>query len=313
MGWLRMLFAAAAALTGAAAAAQVPPDPDAVLVEELVVVARDYGPAWWRVSDADTTVYVLGVPSTAPKHMAWDQSVFERRLAGANRVMLPPAGMKVKLAGAPGALISLVRLRSRGPFEAGLAPPQRARFASVRARLGQPPERYRTSNALAAGLLLITDYRHAAQLTDTDPTKLIRLLAQRAGVKVEQKSYDLGPLLGAVARTPASAGAACLEDALQEVERGPGATLAAARAWGAGDVPGALTTERSYERCLAAAPGALALDARVKADQAGAIARALAAPGHAIAVVQLRPLLSQGGVLDRLRARGFTVKTPGEE
>jgi hypothetical protein len=30
-------------------------------------------------------------------------------------------------------------------------------------------------------------------------------------------------------------------------------------------------------------------------------------------VVQLRPLLSQGGVLDRLRSQGFTVKTPGEE
>jgi hypothetical protein len=31
-----------------------------------------------------------------------------------------------------------------------------------------------------------------------------------------------------------------------------------------------------------------------------------------VAVVQLRPLLSQGGVLDRLRAQGLEVKTPGD-
>jgi hypothetical protein len=29
--------------------------------------------------------------------------------------------------------------------------------------------------------------------------------------------------------------------------------------------------------------------------------------------VQLRPLLAQGGVLDRLRGAGYVVKTPGEE
>ncbi len=48
-------------------------------------------------------------------------------------------------------------------------------------------------------------------------------------------------------------------------------------------------------------------------DQVTAIEAALKTPGHAIAVVPLRPLLSQGGVLDRLRAAGFKVTTPGED
>jgi hypothetical protein len=60
-------------------------------------------------------------------------------------------------------------------------------------------------------------------------------------------------------------------------------------------------------------PGAQAFDAKVKADQVAAIEQALRKPGHAIAVVPLRPLLAQGGVLDQLRAKGFTVTTPGEE
>ena len=80
----------AALVVAAPAGAQVPltptgpaADPDSVLVEELVVTALEPGPAWWRVKDADTTVYVLGVPSLAPKRMQWDRTVFERRLAGA--------------------------------------------------------------------------------------------------------------------------------------------------------------------------------------------------------------------------------------
>jgi len=84
-------------------------------------------------------------------------------------------------------------------------------------------------------------------------------------------------------------------------------------AWAKGDTPGALANERTYERCIALVPGAAAFDARTKADQVSDIERALARPGHAIAVVPLRPLLAQGGVLDQLRAKGFEVKTPGEE
>ena len=90
-------------------------------------------------------------------------------------------------------------------------------------------------------------------------------------------------------------------------------TREAARAWAAGDVRGALANERTYERCIALVSGAEAFDARAKADDVADIVRALGKPGHAIAVVPLRPLLAQGGVLEQLRAKGFTVTTPGEE
>jgi hypothetical protein len=310
----------AIALIAAPAAAQAPAkpdsnDPDAVLVEELVVMGRLPGPAWWRVQTADgaSTVYVLGAPSLAPKHMAWDQGVFQRRLAGAHEVILPFSGPRVHLMGAPGAFFGYLRLRSSRPFEESLDPATRARFAAARARVGQPADRYKLNNALAAALELLNDYRDHEGLTTTDPSKLIKLLAQRAKVPVKQKAYDLGPLIGAASRTPAAAARACLDDALAVVEAGPGGIHAAAKAWAGGDTLGALGAERSYEKCLAAAPGALAFDARTKADEVEAIEDALKTPGHAIAVVQLRPLLAQGGVLDRLRGAGYVVKTPGEE
>ena len=311
----------AAMALAAPAAGQVPltptapavNDPDAVLVEELVVTGRLPGPAWWTVSNGATTVYVLGAPSLAPKHMQWDRGLFERRLAGANVVILPFQDVRVRFTGAIGAAFNFLRLRGGGPFEATLDPATRARFVAVRTRLGEPAQHYDTRNPLAAGLVLATDYREKSGLTTSDPTKLIKLLAGRAHVPVSQKSYDLGPVMGAIIRTPPAAGRACFDEVLAQAEAGPGVTLAAARAWAQGDVRGALANERTYERCIALVPGAQAFDSRVKADVVAQIGQALAKPGHAIAVVPLRPLLAQGGVLDQLRAKGLTVTTPGEE
>lgn len=316
LGTLVMAF-----LVAAPAGAQValnparpdPNDPDATVVEELVVTARLPGPAWWRVSDGDTTVYVLGAPSVAPKRQEWDRQWFERRLEGANVVILPFNGLKVRLMGAPGAAFSYLRLKSSRPFEDSLDGAAKARFMAARTKLGEPADHYKTSHPLAAGLMLTNDYRDKEGLTTTDPTKLVKYLAQRKKVRIIQRAYDLGPLLGAVARTSKSAGSACLDEVLREVEAGPGGVRAASRAWANGDVAGALGAERSYERCIAVTPGALAFDAKVKGDLIADIEGALKTPGHAIAVAPLRTLLAQGGVLDRLRAAGYTVKTPGEE
>lgn len=290
-----------------------PDDPDAVIVSELVVVAREKGPAWWTVTNGTSTVYVLGVPSIAPKHMQWDRTGFDKRLAGANVVILPFQDVRVRFTNSLGAAWNYLRLRSSTPFEERLDPATRAAFVDARTRVGQPARRYATNNPLAAALLLITDYRNRFNLTNTDPIKLIKGLTQQAHVPIWQKSYDIAPQLGRIIRTPPEAGRGCLDEVIAQVRAGPAVTLAAAKAWADGDVPAALENERTYERCIALVPGAAAFDAQVKANQVEEIEQALKTPGHAMAVVQLRPLLSEGGVLDRLRMAGFTVKTPGEE
>jgi hypothetical protein len=292
------------------AAQDLPPDPDEALVEELVVTARYPGPAFWRITRGEARVWVLGVPSLAPKRQEWNRQLFGRYLAASDRVILPFNGLRVRLAGSPAAAVGYLRLRSLRPFEAGRAPADQARFAAARERLGQPAGRYAVSHPLAAGLMLHNDWMEANALTTTDPAKLIRLLAREQGKATVQRTYDLGPLLADLAQTPRAAGEACLAAVLDEVEEGAGAVREASRAWARGDVAGALAAERTWERCIAAAPGAAAFDARVKADLASDIRRALSTPGSDIAVVPLRPLLSEGGVLDRLRREGFTVETP---
>lgn len=303
---------AAAQAQAPAASPAEPADPDAVLLQELVVVARDRGPAWWSVSNGTSTVYVLGAPSLAPKRTPWDTTTLDRRLQGANEVILPFQDVKVHFASSLGAAWNLMRLRSVHPFEDGLDADTRARFVAARDKIGQPASRYRTNNALAAALLLAGDYRDHEGLTNADTAKVVKVYAQKAKVPVKQRSYDLGSLMGAMIRTPKPAARACLDAVLDQVLAGPAVTERAAHAWARGDTPGALENERTYERCINMVPGAQAFDARTKADQVAAIEKALQTPGHAVAVVQLRPLLAQGGILDQLRAKGYQVKTPGE-
>jgi uncharacterized protein YbaP (TraB family) len=289
-----------------------PNDPDSVLVEELVVVARDKGPAWWTVSNGVSTVYVLGAPSLAPKRTPWDTTTLQRRLVGANEVILPFQQVRVHFARSVPALWNVMRLRAGSAFEETLDPAARARFVAAREKIGQPASRYKTRNPLAAGLLLAGDYRDKSNMTNADAAKVVKVYAQQAKVPVVQHDYDIAPLLGAVVRTPADAGRACLEAVIEQVEAGPGVTIEAARAWAEGNTPAALANERTYERCVSMVPGAQAFDHRTKADQVAAIEAALKKPGHAIAVVQLRPLLAAGGVLDQLRTKGYEVHTPGE-
>jgi hypothetical protein len=245
--------------------------------------------------------------------MTWDRTVFDRRLKSANQVILPFQNLKVHVLGLFGLGFRLMRLRSMTPFEETLDPATRARFVAARTKVGTPANRYNTKNPLAAGLLLATDYRKHEDLTGSDPGKPIRVYAKLAGVPVQDKVYDVGPLLGAVLRTPPQAGRACLNEVMDQVLAGPGVTLTSTKAWAEGNVRGALENERTYERCVALVPGAAQFDAQVKADEARAIEEALKKPGHAIAVIQLRPLLAQGGVLDRLRAAGYQIKTPDED
>jgi uncharacterized protein YbaP (TraB family) len=67
-------------------------DPEANVVDALVVSAKLPGPAWWKISDGDTTIYMLGTLQALPDGQAWDTGVLERRLDGAFAVILPPEG-----------------------------------------------------------------------------------------------------------------------------------------------------------------------------------------------------------------------------
>ncbi len=305
-------------LVGALLLALTPPmpawadtDPEAAVVEELVVSGPGGGPAWWRVTKGDHVVWVMGVPGGLPRGQAWDKGLLRQRLEGAN-VLILPAMATASLRDVPGFMGLLRGLKAPVDLEPGLPPALRTRFVAARTALRQKPEHYARLNAFGVALTLLADYGRTLRFDGAQPISAITTAARRNRVRGQRAaSYAAVPLFRAVERglTPAI-GMACLEDALTEVEAGAGRARTAAAGWARGDVRVALTAERGFDKCLSLLPG---IPDRTRQDmtaEANAIAAALAKPGHAVAVIPLRRLVARGGVLDQLRAKGYEVRTP---
>jgi len=176
-----ILAATLMASTGAAPVTQgmtQPPldDPEATVVEGLVIRASQPGPAWWTVSDGDTKVYVLGVLSGLPKTLSWDQTVLDRRLDGASVLILPPTG-------------NIGRIQEPGgiDLEAGLPRDLAKRFEAQRNRLIQLRSRYAGMSPLWAGVALVVDFREKADARRNQPEDDIVKAGRRANVPVHPR------------------------------------------------------------------------------------------------------------------------------
>ena len=296
-----------------AAAQPGPEDVEGTVVEELVIQARLPGPAWWKVSGSDSVVYVLGMPDALPKDTAWDRSVLQRRLKGADRLITPPAlQASVSLFALPKLLFDANSAQhSRTPLEQRLSPALQRRFAAAAASAGGSAEDYKATPPWIAGLRLVQRFRRTAALETREPLRAIRDEAKRAGVKAEPAlavRAKASALLKDVRTLPDAAGRACLEAAVAEVEAGDAAVRTGATAWAAGKVRTALETPRATDVCIAQLPGAGADRRDALADQADALAAALGRPGKTVAALSLRSVVAKGGVLERLRAKGFKVE-----
>jgi len=300
------------ALAGAAVSATAAPaaDPEATVVDALVVAARQPGPAWWRVSSPTSTVYVLGAPGALPKGMAWDESTATRRLKGANELILPPT-LSAGAGDTMAALSILNRLHTQTPMEDSLPPALKARFEADRAKLGGDPHAYSHWTPAIAGLQMVNDFRRKAGLDAAEPAKTLRHIADAQGVHARPAAtYKAIPLFEAVAAQAAMVGPPCLADALDEVEAGSGPAHTAADGWARGDVRATLSEQRGYEKCVNSFPKGSDLTRQAIHDTTSAVAEALARPGHSVAVINLRALLAPGGVLQQLQAKGFKVARP---
>jgi hypothetical protein len=87
--WVPAVFALTAAGGGSPAATQLQ-DPEAAVVQELVVVASPPGPAWWTIERGEASIYIMGLPDEPlPKGQLWDHATLRRHLGGAAELIIP--------------------------------------------------------------------------------------------------------------------------------------------------------------------------------------------------------------------------------
>ena len=68
IAWLLLVCSAVAVNAGAPAAARVDTEPP---LEEILVVGEQPGPAMWRVSKGDHTLWIFATLEPLPKDMVW--------------------------------------------------------------------------------------------------------------------------------------------------------------------------------------------------------------------------------------------------
>ena len=304
-------------LLGSTAFARQAVDPQADLVEELVVNARLPGPAWWKVSNADTTVYVLGVPAMTPGKLEVDESVFKRRVDGANVLIM---GQE-----AEAGVVGLVAFAMTGkryfvstkPMRQTLPPALRARLEARLAAMKEKPDSMDEVKPAFAGFLVANAGEggdvsiHVGGVTDR-----IREIAKGKDIAQRPRiqnlpGYSLAGAIKMLGSAPQPLQELCLDAGLRQAESGQDGIKAAAERWARGEVREVVSADRGFSRCLASTPGIARKLRDGQTDAVKAIGAALDKPGKAVAVIELRALLAEGGVLEQLRARGFKVETPG--
>jgi uncharacterized protein YbaP (TraB family) len=287
------------------------------VIEELVVTARYPGPAFWRVKDEDSEVWILGVPNTTQKRFYWDRTRLETVLTGANVLLLQPT-VAISPARAIGFLIAN---RKQFNYQDGrtlgdvLPTPVGTRLVELNRTYRGDVGLSSTLKPAFAGLSLMADYFKTVDLDGDAIDKQVRAMARKAKIKSRHVAdYPGLPLIKAAIRMDDAGQTFCLEDMLNEIGGGSERVLAVTSAWADGNVGEVVALERrtGLSRCIASFPEGAAITRQAYIDEAAAIRTALNQPGKTVMLTSVRSLVSRGGILEQLQAQGLTVRTPDQ-
>jgi uncharacterized protein YbaP (TraB family) len=257
----------------------------------------------------------MGMPAFAPKKLDFDDSVLRRRLDGSNVLILgqePEVRILSLLGLIPGKGKQFTMAK---PMRDTLSPDLRARLETRLKAQGKPLSEYDDIKPALAGFVVANDRGGGVTITLGSLTDRIRDLAKGKTVAVQPRvkkldDYDLIGMVKSLAEAPQPLQELCLDAGLKEADNGLASVRETAEQWAEGQVREVVSAERGYQRCLASTPWIARQFKDGQDDAVGAITSALKKPGKAVAVIELRSLLTEGGVLDRLRAKGFTVTAP---
>lgn len=294
-------------------------DQDPQMLDELVVTGERTGPGMWHVHSGAGQLWVLGSMSPLPKGITWRSKQVEQILAGTSHVLIQKP-FEIGIARILWLLITERHLllvgggkRLRDVLPADL----HERFAAQRAKLNDDPNKWERFRPLVAAAFLEQAAFHKVGLsTRLDLGAAVRKLADKQDVPVEEiKIAGVGDVLEAMKTLPRATENACVAASLATIESDLPRLVDRAEAWANGNVERieSLPEPREVGACRAALDegiGAAELIARIRRTWMAAFEKHLQAGGVTIAVVNIDLLLERGGLLDELRAKGYTVDPP---
>ena len=303
-------------LAASAAAQPVPPLLDAGsdnTVSELVVVAHPQGPPLWRVQNGDNTLVILGAVTPMQQQQRWEQRPLFAALDDARLLLtLPKPDLR------PVQIMGLLtgniwKVRQRADLEPQLPADLRARFVAARTHAWEKDGRYKNWKPAVAGFLLLSDYRRSFGFSEGKPGSTVEKAAKDFGVPTQPiAATRVGLLIKVATGLDDAQNMTCLREALDQMEYEGARAQTLNDDWAHGDVKSVIARYKvsAGQRCLMQAPGGRELVEQEMSKAADRLWAELQKPGKVVAVVDMAWLYPQGGLLDRLKAKGAVVGPP---
>jgi uncharacterized protein YbaP (TraB family) len=300
-------------------------------LDTIVVSGEQPGPGLWKVSRDGHVLWILGTLSPLPEKMTWVSRDIEATIAESQQVILTPS---VKFSVKGGMLRGLFLLPS---LMSARNNPDKQKLADVipadlYARWLLLKEKYIGSDRgiekrrpiFAAQVLFSKAIDRSGLSLDDVVGKAVRKSAKRNKVELVEPQIELRIESPGSAvrefRDTALDDLDCFAKTMGRLETDIEAMKLRANAWAQGDIEAlqSLTHEDQFQACADAVLNAAVaediglgnLRERLASTWLAAAETALTNNQSSLAVLPLRLLLDDSGLLSRLRSRGFTVESP---
>lgn len=318
--------------TAASTGPVVASEPEPIMLDTVVVTGSQPGPGLWHVTKAGHELWILGTLTPLPAGITWKPDEIIERLSHSQEVIWPPyftidvkAGFFKKLY--LGYRWHRAEKNPDGKALQDVLPADvYARWSSVKAHF-LPNDRgiERKRPVVAAGLLLDAAQNQSGLRSGGLITQVLKKAITENGltstsphvtVKVTDPSAALKE-----ARRATLKDAACMTATLDLIEKDLPRIVTNANAWATGDLARLGSTQNALRRSQACTDAfsdsdfarkrgipdihASSLDAWLKA-----VDHALATNQATFAVIPISNLIAADGLVERLRARGYTVELP---
>ncbi len=303
------------------------------VAEKVLVVGQRPGPGLWKVSKDDHVLWVFGTYTPLPAKMEWRSQEVESIIGQSQELLLTPgAGLSVgwmDTLNIVTALPSLVNFRKNANGETlqeVIPADVYARWLPLKAKyIGSDNAVESVRPLFAAEELFDKAMAKAGLASDRAVTKRIEDLAKQHKLKITSTSVHvaLENPRGALKDFKKSTlnDLPCFIKTVDRLETDLEGMRLRANAWAIGDVGKmrALIYPDQAEACRAAVTdsawmkglkGAEDLDARVKAGWVASAEKALENNRSTFALLPVARALNPGGLLDVLKAKGYTVEQP---
>lgn len=307
--------------------------PDGIVdMEEMVVTGVQPGPGMWKVSNVEGhTLWILGTLSPLPTKMQWRSYDVEAVIASAQEIISSPS---MSISTGLGKLRSLLLVPSlfkarRNPdgktLQEVVPVAEYARWQVLKERyIGRDAGVEKWRPIFAAPELYEAAMKHAGLAQANIVRPLVEKMAKVHKVPVITANVEIivpEPKQAIMEfQQTTLADSECFSRTLTHIEVDLDNMLARANAWAVGDIEAlkAIPSNDQYAVCLAAVSqsaiakklGVNNLRERSLNEWQRLVEAALARNEVTFSTLSMGVLLERGGVMDALRAKGYTVEAP---